>query len=354
MSSKPIPYDTPKALYDTALEVLRLAPWEFMEEDENFAVRPEPEGETFYVSVTGSAGISRSLIFYRGARGWNTFERMRAEELPPDEAIHVLDTMNLDFEPWSHVDADSRKRLKRVGLGPDQPFLPVPILYRPGRAPAIPDVAEMESFTRLVKAALPVLRRSEEEPAWLLEGPAPGFIFHVRPGGEDDHPAGEWLPHPEAPEEEISTAPPDQFAMARIKNQPLRPCGPWEVHVGDSGAAVAEGEGAIFPLVGLFADARTGFVAGFALAPSHEMPSSLSRELLKAMDTHQAKPEAFHVQRDDIAVWLSAVSESFGIPIVRKESLPHAEEARQALRGALKAGGKGKAAKPRYQRKPKR
>lgn len=354
MSSKPIPYDTLKAFYDTALEVLRLAPWEFMEEDENFAVRPEPEGETFYASVTGSAGISRSLIFYRGARGWNTFERMRAEELAADEAIHVLDTMNLDFEPWSHVDADSRKRLKRIGLGPGEQFLPVPLLYRPGKSPSAPDAQEMEKFTRLVKASLPVLRRSEEDPGWLLEGPGRGTIFHVLPGGGSGRPAGKWLPLPKAPEDEFPTAPPDQFAMARVRNQPLRPCSPWEILVGDSGAAVAEGEGAYYPLVAIFADNQTGFVAGFSLAPAQEMPAALERDLLKAMDAHKAKPEAFHVQRNDVSAWLTAISDSMGVPIVRKESLPRAEEARQALRGAMQAGGGGEAGSPRHQRKPKR
>lgn len=85
-----------------------------------------------------------------------------------------------------------------------------------------------------------------------------------------------------------------------------------------------------------------GFVAGAALTSAADMPEALPRELIAAMHKHQARPEALHVRRDDVAAWLEEISRSLGIPLLRKDGLPQAEAAHKALREAMKLGPAGR------------
>jgi hypothetical protein len=329
-----IPHEALKSMYDAALEVLALEPWTYMEEDEIFSVDAGLGNETFYASVIGSAGLSRSIIYYRGARGWNTYERLSVGDLPPEDAIQVLDSFAVDFESWKDIDPESRKRLKRLGLGPGGTLLPAPLVYRPGKQPSLPDASEAETITRLLRVSLPVFRRSSKEPEWLLDGPDEK-IFHVRPGGDDNNPAGDWVPPPDPPETAIDAVPPDELTLARLKRESLKRCLAWEVFVGDSGAAVGERGNAYLPMIAMIVDSATGFVAGVGLSPASEMPALLPQEFLKAMQTHGARPDALHVKREDVAAWLEPVARKLDIPVIRKAALPQAEEAQRALRGFL-------------------
>jgi hypothetical protein len=330
-----ISYDSLQHLYETAMEVCRLEPWSVMEEDENFAVKAGPDGETFFASVIGSAGISRGLIFYRGAKGWNTFKRIREGILKAEDAIHEIDSLALDFDPWSEIDPEARKRLKRLGYGPGKGLLPSPRVYKPGRMPSLPDASDSETLTRLIRAALPVFHRSLREPEWLLGGPG-HTLFNVQAGADQEIPEGEWLAPPELPAPETGVAPPDELMLARLKGKSFRTCPPWEIHMGDAGAAVGDAEGAFFPLVAIFADSTTGIIVGFALAPALEMPSLLPQECLKAMKTHGSRPEAIHVKKEEIVTWLGPVTEKLGIPVVLKKQLPRAQEAQRELQGFMR------------------
>ncbi|GEM_PF-5158152 len=329
-----ITHEILKDMYDAAFEVLRLAPWDCMEEDENFAVRAGPQKEIFYACVIGSAGISRGIIYYRGARGWDAFERLTAGELPEVDAIQELDAIAVNFDPWKEIDPDSKKRLKRLGQGPGEKSYPSPLIYRPGKQPSLPNASDAGTITQLLRASLPVFRRSLREPEWLLEGPD-DLLFHVHSGGNDENPAGEWLPLPDPYEQEIEVAPPDELTLKRLKGKPLKRCEAWEIHVGDSGAAIGDAKGSYIPMVAMFVDASTGFVAGFTLAPASEMPARLPQEFLKAIQVHGALPESLHVKREDVAAWLAPTVEKMGIPVVRKDRLPQAEEAQRALKGFL-------------------
>lgn len=355
--ANPISHDILKDFYDAAMEVQRLEPWTFMEEDEIFAVRAAPDAEIHYVCAIGSAGISRSLVFYPGAKGWKTYLRLHSGEMPPEEAVQELNTLNLDFEPWSDLDPESRKRLKRMGLGPgDGDFLPAPVVYRPGREPVPPNAEQLKLLTAMVRVALPVFKKSGDEPGWLLDGPIEGHLFHTGPGNDAAHGEGEWLPPPEAPEPYAEPAPPDRLAIGRLRKQPLRPCSPWEILVGNSGAAVKEPDGAVFPLAAIFADSATGFIAGFALASAEEMPETLPHEVASAMEKQGARPEAFHVDREDVAVWLGPLAGALDIPVLRKDALPQAAVVFGAMREMLRRGPSGGGSKARKAkgRKPRR
>lgn len=330
MKSKPIPFDVLKAFHDAADDVLALSPWEFMEEDENFAI-PLPGGETFYASVTGSADISHSIIFYREAKGWATYLKMRSGEADPGEILQEIHSLNLDFEPWSAIPPETRDRLKRIGLGPGQGLLPAPLAYRPGRRPTPPDRDELELLTRLTRIALPFLHAYEDDPGWLRKPPTPGYLFHLNPEADADT-VGEWRPQPSAPEPARSAVPPDLFALGGLKERGLRKCSPWEVHVGDMGAVVRDPEGDYFPLSALFADAETGFILDAVVAKAEDMPAQLPQALMMAMEKQGAHPVGLHVNRDDVAAWLESIAGNMRIPIHRKKKLPQAEAAMKALR----------------------
>jgi hypothetical protein len=119
---------------------------------------------------------------------------------------------------------------------------------------------------------------------------------------------------------------------------------------------VKEPDGAVFPLAAIFADSATGFIAGFALASAEEMPETLPHEVASAMEKQGARPEAFHVDREDVAVWLGPLAGALDIPVLRKDALPQAAVVFGAMREMLRRGPSGGGSKARKAkgRKPRR
>lgn len=65
-----------KRLYDLMAQVKKLAPWEWMEEDDIFGVQMPRTNEPGFVSVMGMLGEHFAVAVYQGAKGLGGFWNM--------------------------------------------------------------------------------------------------------------------------------------------------------------------------------------------------------------------------------------------------------------------------------------
>lgn len=110
--------------------------------------------------------------------------------------------------------------------------------------------------------------------------------------------------------------------------------------MGNSGLGIqdAEGSGGCIPLLAIFARVDSGYVTGFAMGGSEEMPSSLPIKLMEAMEKHGACPSSLRVRQKELVEWLKPVAGGLGIEIEQVETLPMAEEALTTFREAARSG----------------
>ena len=336
-------YNTQKALYAFALGLRERSPWDYMSEQDMWVLCfPPPQGN-LYAMVIGSMGESFGLVFYRGNRGLSALEKISGQVMDTGEAIQHINCLAVNFDFWKDLRPDYRKRLQRFGYTGDSGLWPSFLSHRPGKVPSHPDVAEADILVHAIKHSIPILDEMFKDNEFLSQG-GEGTVLHVIVG--EPLSKAKWLPLPKAVEVRHKAAPLDELGLKRLSCLELRPCSPWEVHVGNFGGGVWEGNEAFIPLIAIFADAETGFIAGNALSMDDEMPVELPRKLLDAMTKHKAKPESFHVEEEKIEAYIMALSEALGIPIVRKERLHKAREAITEMRkhmgeGRGKRGRKG-------------
>lgn len=79
-----------KQVYDIAIQVKNLAPWQWMEETDVFGVANPDTGELGFVSVMGSVGEYEAVAVYLGAEGFYELIDFRADEsATPDRLIEM-------------------------------------------------------------------------------------------------------------------------------------------------------------------------------------------------------------------------------------------------------------------------
>src|SRR5690606_19110574 len=95
LMSKNVSYDALKAMYEPAVELARLEPWEFMQEEEAWVFKIR--GQTFYAMITGSEGLSRALVMYRGEPGYKLWQdSLLGIEVAEEDVAQRLDCLNVD------------------------------------------------------------------------------------------------------------------------------------------------------------------------------------------------------------------------------------------------------------------
>jgi hypothetical protein len=79
-----------KLLYDLAIQIKRLAPWQWMEETDVFGVAHPETDELGFVSVMGSVGEYEAVAVYVGADGLYDFIDLQDDEsATPQRLIEI-------------------------------------------------------------------------------------------------------------------------------------------------------------------------------------------------------------------------------------------------------------------------
>ena len=156
-------------LYDAAIRVKEIAPWEWMTETEVFGVQNLETDEIGFVSVMGLLGEHRALAVYLGAEGlysfWS-FEQV-ADTAPPEQLLE-LPHLQASFEDRSQLSQKDRDVIKELALKfRGRQAWPMFRGYRRGFFPWYLESAECRFLAHALEQAAEVSLRLKDNPAML-------------------------------------------------------------------------------------------------------------------------------------------------------------------------------------------
>lgn len=186
MAENPPTSEEWRRLYEEAIRLKELAPWEWMTETDIFGVQNPETDALGFVSVMGMLGEHYAVSLYLGSEGLYAFQDLEeAESLFSPESLLEIPQLQVSFEDRDELQEQDRKTIKALGLKfRGQNAWPLFRSYRPGLFPWFLEAEEARFLTYALQQLQDVARRFREDPA-LLE-PASDESYLVRVAHRQD------------------------------------------------------------------------------------------------------------------------------------------------------------------------
>ena len=328
-----------RSLYAAADAFKALAPWEWMDDSQVFAVRNPESGEMGYCCVMGMLGQFTALALYPGEEGYGTYMTIcRRASLGPDPELRFLQRGLLaSFEDrrdqWPEdlkVIKDLRLKYRGAGNWP---------LFRdhaPGLMPWFLTGSQARFLTLALLVGAEVGRRCQEEDG-LFTGPQ-GTLPILLP--ELSRPSGEWkasrvvAPKPGKAKKPV-LLPADEVRLKKLLSSAERIDAILEVDILHAPAAVQDEGRPYFPLLLLGVDAKTELVITMALSSPLDPMECLLDSFLSGLETQGVLPKEVLYKRENVAALLGPTLKTLKVPLRKTKSLPAHDLARQAMETVL-------------------
>jgi hypothetical protein len=177
-----------RRLYEAAIAVKNLAPWEWMLESDVFGFRDPAVDRQDFVSVMGMGGEHLSVAVYLGDRAIQDLLRLQKRLEPPTLAEFLeIPHLQASFEDQGLLEEEDLRITRQLGLTfRSRQKWPMFRSYRPGFFPWFVESDEVEVLICALDQVLAVAPRLKRNPA-LLRGPGNEtlLIRESQPAGED-------------------------------------------------------------------------------------------------------------------------------------------------------------------------
>ncbi len=157
--------DQQRRLYELAVQVKELAPWDWLEESDVFGVQDPDTGDLGFVSVMGMLGAHYAVAVYQGAEGlYGLWEIIEAGPALPPEAIFGVPQLQASFEDREILEPRDRAIIKQLGLKfRGRQAWPMFRSYRPGFFPWFVETGEARLLAHALEQTLDVAPRAKEK-----------------------------------------------------------------------------------------------------------------------------------------------------------------------------------------------
>lgn len=330
-----------RRLYQAAIRIKEVAPWEWMEETDIFGVQNPETGELGFVSVMGMLGEHLALALYPGAKGLHAFWDFEviADSAPPEQLLELAH-LQASFEDREYVTAEDRAVIKELGLRfRGRGAWPLFRSYRPGFCPWYLEPAEARFLAYALEQAVDVTQRFGDNPEML---PSPEHDTYLVRVPRQEKGAVVWedqvLEVP-APEPEPISMPMDIDMLRKVKQLP-RVANLLEVDFFMFPACVGEkGERPYYPYALLIVESEIGLIMGTELLdpkPSlNDMRGRVPLTLLRQLAQLEVVPQRIRVRSELLGRLLQPLAEELGVEIEVSPVLPALDEAREELVEAM-------------------
>lgn len=195
-------------LYQAAIRVKEIAPWEWMSETEIFGVQNPETGEIVFVSVMGMLGEHYSVAVYLGSKGlYGFWGFQRRGPYSTGEELLEIPHLQASFENRNELTQKDRDVIKQLGLKfRGRQAWPMFRSYRPGYFPWYLEAHEARVLTHALQQTADVAPRVREDPTLLETGDDESYLVRA-PREEGTTPA--W-------EERVVTVPPPEPSTISI------------------------------------------------------------------------------------------------------------------------------------------
>ncbi len=157
-----------KELYESAVKIKELAPWDFMNENDIFGVKDPDSDQIGFISVMGALGEHLAMAIYLGAKGLYKFWDFQSDDEASLESLFQLNHLQLSFEDRADLAKNDLNIIKKLGFKfRGKHDWPMFRSYRPGFLPWYLDPQEAQFFSHVLKQAETVMKRFKEDPTIL-------------------------------------------------------------------------------------------------------------------------------------------------------------------------------------------
>ncbi|MGC9333966.1 MAG: DUF7309 domain-containing protein [Anaerolineae bacterium] len=326
-----------RKLYQAAIRIKEIAPWEWMTETEIFGVQDPESGEIGFVSVMGMLGEHLSLAVYRGARGlygfWN-FEQI-ADSAPP-EAFLEIPHLQASFEDRNELTDKDRAVIKELGLKfRGRQEWPLFRSYRPGYLPWYLEAAEARFLTYALEQAVEVVLRFEEDPTLLEPADEESYLVRVPQEVNGNLVWEDEVVRVPPPEPEPIPIIIDVQAFERVRQLP-RGEHALEMDLFLFPAPIREkGARPYFPYLLLVVENQSGLILGNELLTPEpglaEMWGSVPMKVVHQLARMKVLPQAIKVRSFRLLALLKLLEEELDIEVKATSILPNLDQAKESL-----------------------
>ncbi len=333
-----------KKLYTLAATYYKLAPWEWMYEQDNFAIRVPNNNKLYFVSIMGAGGEHNAITAYEGVAGFSKFiDLANNPEAYPPETILTIPQVMLSFESnMSQVSKDQKAIMKALGLTYKGKFK-IPHLTQtiPGYVPYTPETAVIEDFIVVLEQAIEVAKLTEKDSEVLFsdsDDADPYLVRKVKPNGNGN----EWYDEFETFDFNIEPLP---ILWPEIKLMQLAKI-PTKGHVLEIDIKLLpmpvgdKGERNFFPTMLLIVDEASGLVLHYAMItpkPSLDAAyANIPSEVLEALIKLKINPKTIKISS---VVLQDLFFDTFEKSHIKVEMVDYLENCSEALENMLKQFG---------------
>jgi hypothetical protein len=151
-------------LYQAAIKVKKMAPWQWLYEADVFCLQHPKARQLGFVSVMGNLGEHLAVALYLGAEGLNGFWRMNEGLSDVAEEVLQVPHLQASFEDRSTLTQKDRDEIKALGLKfRGRQAWPLFRSYRPGFFPWYLEPDETQFLTWALEQVLVMAPRIRED-----------------------------------------------------------------------------------------------------------------------------------------------------------------------------------------------
>lgn len=338
-----------RRLYEAAIAFKRLKSWEWMSNDDYFAITNPETGEIGYCVVMGSGGIEFGLNVYLGPKAASYLKEIvdfPAGQLGDDneELLFSAKVVSLTFEDRQSLDKKDLSIIRELGYkfrGAGE--WPMFRSYEPGLSTWTLNGPQVRFLTVALEQAIQVAERFRQNHNLYFEHDEADDetgakrLHRVRQVGENGtswH--DEWLPwHVEGTFIEPYTYP-DELRLKQLKKRlkPLQDI--WESDFDYAPLPIGErGERAVFPRLCLWVSEETSMIMDVKLTEESDCREQYVAQLLELLEQTGRKPARIAVGSKKAYLALKNSADKIGIPVSVNPHLPALLEAKEAITGSL-------------------
>ena len=324
-----------KRLYELMGEIRRLAPWEFMYEQDIFGIRFPTTDRLGFVSVMGNLGEHLAIAVYLGKKGFEGFLTMQnmGYDLTADIVLQVPQ-LQASLEDREMITPEDRKIINKLNLKfRGRQAWPQFRSYRPACFPWYLEEEEAQMLIHGLEQLLDVAPRFKSEPDLLETSEHDGkYLVRVQEDGKwvDRY---ETIKFPADPPLELRM---NLDALNQLKHMPKRNS-IIEVDIQMMEGAIndEESERPFFPFLLMMVDKQSSMILGADLLSPLPSLEAMWEDIPAAVVTILANyllPKEIQTKAALIALLLSPLEKELGIKVKLVSRLPALESAQQELR----------------------
>jgi hypothetical protein len=326
-----------RRLYESAVRIKELSPWEWMTETDVFGVRSSETGELGFVSVMGMLGEHYAVSLYLGSEGIHGF--LDLQEMgpfaDPGDLIQIPQ-IQASFENREELDKRDRQVIKELGLKfRGRKAWPMFRSYHPSLFPWFLEAGEVRFLSLALEQLADVAPRFRENPSLLEPSDGESYLLRAprQEGGRrlwEDASMG--VPPLDAPPIVV------EMAASKIENLGRLPRGEVRLEVDFfmlPAPVQDEGDRPYFPHMLLVVDAGSGMVLGIELLTPHSSPEAMwglvPETVADQLFALELVPRKVSVNSELLCELLEPLASEAGFDLELSSYLPVLEPAREDL-----------------------